>query len=142
MKFRVGSWFWQTPEESQRTYQLKRCGNNNKDEVESNSPKTFNDRNHQALSQKFVQLILFLFFINKYTSKFWLSSYIPSICWTFYPIYIYIYIYNYPYMQTYVQSICQRNVWVSFLQSAITNGLPFLPSLTAILTQDCNGLWK
>ena len=30
------------------------CGNNNKDE--DNSPKTLNDKNHQALSQKFRQL--------------------------------------------------------------------------------------
>ena len=34
----------QTPEEGQRTYWPKRCGNNNKDE--DNSPKTLNDRNH------------------------------------------------------------------------------------------------
>ena len=34
---------------------LKRCGNNNKDE--DNSPKTLNDKNHQASSQKFRQLI-------------------------------------------------------------------------------------
>ena len=33
------------------------CGNNNKDE--DNSPKTLNDKNHQALSQKFRQLISF-----------------------------------------------------------------------------------
>ena len=31
-KFRVGSRFRQTPEEGYRTYRLKRCGNNNKDE--------------------------------------------------------------------------------------------------------------
>ena len=46
-----GSQVWQTPEEGQRTYLLKHCGNNNKDE--DNSLKTFNDENHQALSQKF-----------------------------------------------------------------------------------------
>ena len=34
---------------------LKRCGNNNNDE--DNSPKTLNDKNQQALSQKFRQLI-------------------------------------------------------------------------------------
>ena len=33
----------------------KRGGNNNKDE--DNSPKTFNDKNHQASSKKFRQLI-------------------------------------------------------------------------------------
>ena len=40
-----------TPEECRRTYRLKRCGNNNKDE--DNSPKTLNDKDHQALFQKF-----------------------------------------------------------------------------------------
>ena len=45
----------QTPE-GRRTYRLKYCGNNNKDA--DNSPKTLNDKNHQALSQKFRQLIL------------------------------------------------------------------------------------
>ena len=50
----VGSQVQQTPEEGWRTYQLKCCGNNNKDE--DNSPKTLNDKNHQALSQKFRQL--------------------------------------------------------------------------------------
>ena len=39
--FREGSRVRQTPEEGRRTYQLKRCGNNNKDE--DNSPKTLND---------------------------------------------------------------------------------------------------
>ena len=58
---RCSSWFredsrvQQTPEEGRRTYQPKRCGNNNKDE--DNSPKTLNDKNHQASSQKFRQLI-------------------------------------------------------------------------------------
>ena len=55
LKFRVGSWVQQTPEEGQR----KRCGNNNKDE--DNSPKTLNDKNHQALSQKFRQVMLYEF---------------------------------------------------------------------------------
>ena len=40
-KFREGSRVRQTPEEGQRTYRPKRCGNNNK--VEDNSPKTLND---------------------------------------------------------------------------------------------------
>ena len=40
-KFREGFLVRQTHEEGRRTYQLKRCGNNNKDE--DNSPKTFND---------------------------------------------------------------------------------------------------
>ena len=43
----------QTPQEGQKTYQPKHCGNNNKDE--DNSPKTLNDKNHQASSQKFRQ---------------------------------------------------------------------------------------
>ena len=54
-KFRVGSRVRQTPEEGWRTYRPKRCGNNNKDE--DNSPKTLNDKNQQASSQKFRQLI-------------------------------------------------------------------------------------
>ena len=41
-------------EEGRRTYRPKRCGNNNKNE--DNSPKTLNDKNHQASSQKFRQL--------------------------------------------------------------------------------------
>ena len=44
-----------TPEEGQKTYRLKRCGNNDKNE--DNSPKTLNDKNHQAWSQKFRQLL-------------------------------------------------------------------------------------
>ena len=53
-KFREGSRVRQTPEEGWRTYRPKCCGNNNKDE--DNSPKTLNDKNHQASSQKFRQL--------------------------------------------------------------------------------------
>ena len=55
-KFHVGSQVRQTPEEGWRTYRPKRCGYNNKDE--DNSLKTLNDKNHQALSQKFRQLTL------------------------------------------------------------------------------------
>ena len=54
-KFREVSRVQQTPEEGRRTYRPKRCGNNNKDE--DNSPKTLNDKNQQASSQKFRQLI-------------------------------------------------------------------------------------
>ena len=43
----------QTPEEGRGTYRPKLCGNNNKDK--DNSPKTLNDKNHQALSLKFKQ---------------------------------------------------------------------------------------
>ena len=41
-KFREGSQVRQTLEEGCRTYRLKRCGNNNKDE--KNCPKAFNDK--------------------------------------------------------------------------------------------------
>ena len=54
-KFREGSRVRQTSEEGRRTYRPKRCGNNNKDE--DNSPKNLNDKNQQASSQKFRQLI-------------------------------------------------------------------------------------
>ena len=54
-KFREGSRVRQTPEDW-RTYRPKGCGNNNKDE--DNSPKTLNDKNQQASSQTFRQLIL------------------------------------------------------------------------------------
>ena len=40
---REGSRVQQTPEEGQRTYWPKRCGNNNKDE--DNSPINLNDKN-------------------------------------------------------------------------------------------------
>ena len=46
----------QTLEEGRRTYRPKRCGNDNKDE--DNSPKTLNDKNQQASSQKFRQQTL------------------------------------------------------------------------------------
>ena len=54
-KSHEGSRVRQTPEEGRRTYRPKRYGNNNKDE--DNSPKTLNDANHQASSQKFRQLV-------------------------------------------------------------------------------------
>ena len=63
-KFRVGSRVRQTLEEGRRTYRPKHCGNNNKDE--GNSPKTLNDKNHQASSQKFRQLISKLNMENNY----------------------------------------------------------------------------
>ncbi len=40
--------------EGRRTYRPKHCGNNNKDE--DNSPKTLNEQNQLASSQKFRQL--------------------------------------------------------------------------------------
>ena len=51
-KFCVGSRVQQTPEEGRRKYCPKRCGNN---KGEDNSPKTINDKNHHASSQKFRQ---------------------------------------------------------------------------------------
>ena len=56
---REGSRVQQTPEEGRGTYRPKRCRNNNKDE--DNRPKALNNKNHQALSQKFRQLITILF---------------------------------------------------------------------------------
>ena len=53
-KFRESSRIRQIPEEGQKTYRPKCCGNNNKDE--DNSLKTLKDKNHQASSQKFRQL--------------------------------------------------------------------------------------
>ena len=55
LKFREASRVRQTPEEGRRTYRPKRCGNNNKDD--DNSPKNLNDKNQQASSQKFRQLL-------------------------------------------------------------------------------------
>ena len=46
-KFRVGSRVRQTLEEGQTIYRPKRYGNNYKNE--DYSPKTLNDKNHQAL---------------------------------------------------------------------------------------------
>ena len=57
-KFCVGSRVRQTPEEGRKTYRLKHSENNNKDE--DNSPKTLNDKNHQASSKKFRQQKCFL----------------------------------------------------------------------------------
>ena len=50
-KFRESSRERQTPEEGRSIYRPKHCGNNNKDE--DNSQKTLNNKNHQVLSQKF-----------------------------------------------------------------------------------------
>ena len=53
-KFCKGCRVRQTPDECRRTYRSKRCENNIKNE--DNSPKTLNDKNQQASSQKFRQL--------------------------------------------------------------------------------------
>ena len=45
-KFREGSRVRQTPEEGWRIYRPKRCGNNNNNKDEDNSPKTLNDKNN------------------------------------------------------------------------------------------------
>ena len=72
-QFREGSRVRQTPEEGRRTYRPKRCGNNNIDE--DNSPKTLNDENPQASSQKFRQQIFIDFFESlKKLDKLWLSA--------------------------------------------------------------------
>ena len=56
LKFHEGSQVRQTPEEGWRAQQPKHCGNNNNNE--DNSPKTLNDKSHQASSQKFRQVIV------------------------------------------------------------------------------------
>ena len=58
-KFHVGSQVRKTPEEGWMTDRPKRK-NSNKDE--DNNLKTLNDKNHQASSQKFRQLIFVYFF--------------------------------------------------------------------------------
>ena len=56
-KFCVGFQVQQeTPEEGWRTYWSKHCEYNNKNE--DNSPKTLNDKNREASSQKFKQLLI------------------------------------------------------------------------------------
>ena len=62
LKFLEGSQVRQTPEEGQRTYRPKHCGNNNQDE--DNSPTTLNDKNCQASSQKFRQQIIYSYRIS------------------------------------------------------------------------------
>ena len=57
-KAHIQIFFRQTPEEGWRTYRPKRSRNNNK--YEDNSPKTLNDKSHQASSQKLRQLILYV----------------------------------------------------------------------------------
>ena len=69
LKIRVGSRVQQAPEEGRRTYRPKRCGNN-KDE--DNSLKTLNDKNHQALSQKFRQLM------SRFQYSAWNIEYVTS----------------------------------------------------------------
>ena len=67
-KFRDGSRVQQIPEEGRRIYRPKHCGNNNKDE--NNSPKTLNDKNQQASSQKFRQLIACFLYFSRFFKVF------------------------------------------------------------------------
>ena len=101
-KFRERSRVRQTPKEGWRTYRPKRCGNNNKDE--DNSPKTLNDKNQQASSQKFKQLIpLFdvliirvpFFLINVFINIQPLSYCSRLLVCLSLSLYIYIYIYKF-----------------------------------------------
>ena len=66
-KFREGSRVRQTPEEGRRIYQPKFCGNKDED----NSPKTLNDKNQQASSQKFRQNNTNIF---SYSDPFYVNS--------------------------------------------------------------------
>ena len=65
-KFREGSRVRQTSEEGRRTYRPKCCGNK-KDE--DNCLKTLNDKNHQASSQKFKQIIFHLVVWSNFLSR-------------------------------------------------------------------------
>ena len=76
-KFREGYRVRQTPEEGWRPYRPKRCRNNNIDK--DNSPKNLNDKNQQASSQKFRQLIqVFLIIVcpqlNRLSTAIWHHS--------------------------------------------------------------------
>ena len=75
-KFREGSRVRQTTEEGRRTYQPKHCGNNNEDE--NNSPKNLNDKNQQASSQKFRQLMLLFYPFAKCVQLEGFSSYLSK----------------------------------------------------------------
>ena len=62
LKFREGFRVRQAPEEGRRTYRPKHYGNNNIDK--DNSPNTLNDKNHQASSQKFRQVVFCLHIVK------------------------------------------------------------------------------
>ena len=96
LKFRKGSRVRQTPKEGWRTYRPKRCGNNNKDE--DNSPKTLNDKNQQALCQKFRQLrFWFVAYIICQHGQILISCTIPS---------------GSPFPLVFVFFLCQFAVWL------------------------------
>ena len=79
-KFREGSRVRQTPEEGQRTYRPKRCGNNNKDE--DNSLKTLmikiNKLRLRNLDNFFVS-VEHLLFILVCSSIYFSTGFISSI---------------------------------------------------------------
>ena len=67
-----------TLEEGRGTQQPKRCEKSNKDK--ENSPKTLTDKNHQALSQKFRQLIdSWAFYMGKVAQ--WLNLLLQKYKW-------------------------------------------------------------
>ena len=108
-KFCEGSQVRQTPEEGRGTYRPKRCENNNKDE--DYSPKTLNDKNHQASSQKFRQLQYIYIYIYTHTEEIYIYIYIYILIQYIYiyigEIYIYIYVqmqYIYIYIYIYITS--------------------------------------
>ena len=68
LKFSIGSWVRQTPEECQRTYRPKHHGNNNKHE--DNSPKTLNDKK-KCMSTFYSKTVLPL---NKYKPNFYIGK--------------------------------------------------------------------
>ena len=87
----------ETPEEDQRIQRPKRCEKNYNDQ--DNSPKTLSDKNCQASSQKFRQLISSdqygnLKRINKKICRQKMSIMFNQICISeeMLPLYIYIYI--------------------------------------------------
>ena len=82
-KFHVGSRVPRTPKEGQRTYRPKRCINNNKDK--DNSLKTLIDKNHQASSQKFRQLLCFSILVS-----FGFMAYQPLLVIQFQILFIHI----------------------------------------------------
>ena len=63
-KFREGSRVRQTPEEGQRIYRPKHCGNNNKDE--NNCPKNLNDKNQEMMLPFLKKIPFYDIFNSKY----------------------------------------------------------------------------
>ena len=63
-KFHEGSQVRQTPEEGRRTYWMKHCGNNNKDE--DNSRKKLNDKKITIGKSGQKELLVFYGQLNRY----------------------------------------------------------------------------